>query len=147
VSEVIVGLLGALVGAAVAVGGQYVVRRREERERWVGLLLEDCAKIYVLEDSYTGALWEAFGDPQDPGRLEDWPPQDRALAEARLTIVCTDGELIAAVGALRDTGRAMWHAAKDGDRSEWDRLLEKHRENLARFVSRAQVAARGGHTI
>ena len=146
-AEVVIGLVGALVGATAAVAGQFVVRRREERERWVGLLLEDCAKIYVLEDSYIGAIWEAFGELKQPARLKDWSRTDRAQAQARLTIVCTDDALLSVADSLRENGRAMWHAASSGDQPEWDRLLDKHRQNLAQFVARAKITARQGQTI
>jgi hypothetical protein len=146
-AEILVGLMGAAIGAGAAIAGQFLVRRREERERWVGLLLDDCARIYMLEDSYTGALWEAFGGPSEPERLADWPRAERAMAEARLTIVCTDDGLIDSVTTLRDNGRAMWHAAQSGAQPQWDELLQTHRRHLHQFVARARVAARRGHTI
>jgi hypothetical protein len=41
----------------------------------------------------------------------------------------------------------MWHAASSGDQATWDRLLEHHRHQLARFVARAKVTPRNGDTI
>ena len=69
------------------------------------------------------------------------------MAEARLTTVCTDDQLIEVAGALRDNGRAMWHVAKAGAQPRWDELLDTHRRHLDRFVARARLAARNGRTI
>lgn len=146
-AELIVGLIGVLVGAGAALGGQLIVRRRQERERWVSLLLEECSRIYALEDTYTGAIWEAFGEPKNPGRLQDWSRADRLMAQARLTIICTDDELISTLNWLRDNGRAVWHAASNGDTDEWARLRDLHRDRLTHFVSLARTAARKGRTI
>jgi hypothetical protein len=145
-SEALFGLLGALIGAAAAVGGQVVVRRRQERERWIGVLLEESARIYMLEDSYIGALWEAFGEPQDPARLRDWPRSERAMAGARLTIVCSDDELLKSAEDLTSIGKELFHEAR---RSEEDLYegQERHRRALEAFVARARTAAKNGSTI
>lgn len=146
-SEALFGLVGAMIGAAAAVGGQMVVRRRQERERWVGVLLEECARIYMLEDSFAGAVWEAFGQPRNPGRLADWSRSDRAMASARLTIVCTDDELLASADALTSTGKELWHVAQTGSKDEWNEARDRHNRGLADFVARARTAARDGRTI
>ena len=74
----------------------------------------------LFEDSYIGAVWEAFGEPHQPGRLKDWSRADRAEAQARLIIVCTDDDLLSIADSLRHNGRAMWHAAHSGNQAEWD---------------------------
>jgi hypothetical protein len=146
-SEAVFGLFGALIGAAAAVGGQFVVRRRQERERWVAVLLEECARIYMIEDSFISAVWEAFGEQQSPARLRDWPRSERAMAGARLTIVCTDDELLRRAENLTETGKQLWHTAQDDSEEEWYDAMERHRRGLADFVTRASVAARNGSTI
>jgi hypothetical protein len=147
-SEALFGLVGALIGAAAAVGGQMVVRRRQERERWVGVLLEECARIYMLEDGFASAVWEAtFGAPRNPGRLADWSRSDRAMASARLTIVCSDDDLLASAEALTRTGKALWHVAQTGSKDEWNEARDRHARGLADFVARARTAARDGRTI
>jgi hypothetical protein len=146
-SEALFGLLGALVGAAAAVGGQFIVRRRQERERWVGVLLEDCAHIYMLEDSFIGAVSEAFSEPPRPERLRDWPRSERAMAGARLTIVCSDDELLKRAEGLTDSGKELWYTAQGHSEEEFYEAMERHRVALADFVARARIAAKNGRTL
>jgi allantoicase len=69
------------------------------------------------------------------------------MAGARLTIVCTDDELLRRAENLTETGKQLWHTAQDDSEEEWYDAMERHRRGLADFVTRASVAARNGSTI
>lgn len=142
-TEIIFGILGALIGGSLAVTGQLVVRRREEREHWVSVLLEEAARLAMLEDIYMTAVWVAFHE-HNRQPLQDWPLGDRQMAAAKLRLVSTDSQLGPTVEDLRKNGRTLFHLTAPGmTQNAFDLHLDLHRSLLENFIATAQESAPG----
>jgi hypothetical protein len=105
-------LLAAVAGAAIALAGQHIARRREERRHAGQLLLEECAQVAALAEDYSDRVWEerTLGLT---GRVEAWDLRGEGLAVSRLRILCDDAVLIAALDELAEAGRSLgtyWRA-------------------------------------
>ncbi len=145
--EVVFGLVGVVVGAVVAFAGQVFIRRREEKERWLTVLLEECANLYVLEQEFRGGIWLAYGEG-DFERLRQWGRTDRRMSGTKLRLVCTDSELVDSAERLTALGKQVWNVAKeDPDGESWRRLMDDHERALDDFVRLAQQAARDQSVI
>jgi hypothetical protein len=69
------------------------------------------------------------------------------MAGARLTIVCSDDELLRKAEGLAESGKELWWIAQAGAGEEFYEAKEQHRGALADFVARARTAAKNGSTI
>ncbi len=95
-----VTLIATLAGAAVALFGQYVVRRGEIRTRHGELVLEQCAQVVALAHDYTNRIWEER-QLFLKGRVQGWDFRANQQAVARLSILCADPALMRTLDDLR----------------------------------------------
>lgn len=145
--DITLTLAGVVLGSGATLAGQLLVRSREERERWIGIMLDACANIYMLEDEFLASAGLHRPPPYFAGeRYERWSRRDRALAGARLRLVTESPELLGLESQLRESGRRLWHFAHSGgaDAEEADLalLLHAHRLVLESFVATSQRTMR-----
>jgi hypothetical protein len=147
--EIMLTLVGVVLGSGATLVAQLTVRRREERERWVGIMLDACASIYMLEDEFMAAAGLFHPPPYfESERFMRWSRRDRALAAARLKLVADNGRVHELEAELRESGRKLWHFARqrgaDATRQELAEGLDRHRELLDEFVRVARLSLRRG---
>ena len=147
--EIALTLAGVVVGSAGTLIAQLAVRRREERERWVGVMLEACASIYMLEDEYLACAGMAHPPPYFASeRFQRWSRQERALAGARLRLVADQERLHEIESELRASGKRLWWLAREAgpaaDPDDFETKVDCHRELLEEFVSTARTSLRRG---
>lgn len=145
--EIAFTLLGVAVGSGSALAAQLLVRRREERRHWVGIMFEACAKIYMLEDEFMAAVGTADPPPYCQGeRFMRWSRGDRAHAGAHLRLVSGNERLHELEVGLRESGRQIWHRARDrgssAEQEEFGAMLDQHRALLEQFVTEARPSVR-----
>jgi hypothetical protein len=129
------GLVGAAVGAAIAICGQLVTTRTERRSRVAELLLEQCAQAVALEEDFRDRLWEErrLGHA---GRVDAWNAGAKGLADARLRLLSRDERLLSAARELGESGTALAGYWRSGQREsdEIDRLWKRHRLAVDTFI-------------
>lgn len=130
-----VGLVGVIAGALIAFGSQYLVNRAERQERDTGLLLEQCALVIALSEDHRNRVWE-----ERQGRAADlvakWDFGAYRLAEARLRVLSQEPDLLAALAALRESGKALglaWFG--HADEAVIDTTWVANRDAIERFVT------------
>jgi len=96
--EAWIGLAGVIAGAAIALGGQYLTRRSEQRERLTTVLLEQCATVVALSEDFRNRVWEERNQLAE-NVVAKWDLAAYRLAEARLRILCRAGR----AGSCRGT--------------------------------------------
>ena len=147
--EIALTLLGVVIGSGVTLVGQIIVRRREERERWAGVMLETCAIIYRLEDEFMSSVTRAFRQPfYETDRYKRWSRSDRAHAAARLRLVSDCQRLHDLDSRLRDSGRTIMRLAQqDGtaiSSAEVKAWSDQHEGLLDEFMSVARGQLQSG---
>lgn len=105
-------LLAAVAGAAIALAGQQVARRGDERRQTGERLLEEAAQVAALAEDFTNRIWEerTLGLA---GQVDGWDLRGDRLSAARLRILSDDAILIAALDELHAAGislGAYWRA-------------------------------------
>jgi hypothetical protein len=130
------GLLGAAVGAAIAMVGQFVTSRSDRKGRVAELLLEQCARVVALEDDFRNRLWEERHLGQ-AGRVDGWDLGAYRLASARLRLLTVDQDLLARLQELADAGKSIGRYWRTGERDsdELDRLWRRQRQAIDLFVA------------
>lgn len=131
-----IGLVGVLAGAAIALGGQYVTRRSEVRERQESLLLEQCALVVALSEDFRNRVWEERHKVAD-GVVAHWDLGAYRLAQARLRIMCNEPDVLSALGALSQAGGdlgKLWRLASAGEKNVQE-AWEAHRSALNSFIA------------
>ncbi|MDQ2883316.1 MAG: hypothetical protein M3Y48_19655 [Actinomycetota bacterium] len=132
--EAWIGVIGAVVGAVIALLGQYISNRSERRARDAALLLDQCAHLIALSEDYRNRVWEERNLVAN-GVVAEWNIGEFRLAEARLKILCKDKASVAAIGRLQSTGQELGKAWRL-ERSESEALdaaWRNHREALNNF--------------
>jgi hypothetical protein len=56
--EVWIGVIGAAVGAIIALLGQYISNRLERRAKDAALILDQCAQLIALSEDYRNRVWQ-----------------------------------------------------------------------------------------
>lgn len=145
--EVILALVGVIIGSGTTLAAQLGVRRREERERWLATVLDACAAIYKIEDAFISIIDLAGGPPfLLEERAARWPRDERAQAGARLRLVTDNDDLQNLETELRISGKALWNYAQrdDATLNDLQEGLDEHRAMLERFVEAARPILRQG---
>ena len=137
------GLVGAAVGAGIAIVGQYVTTRRERKGRLAELLLEQCAQAVALEEDFRSRLFEERRLGRI-GRVEEWDLRASTLAGARLRLLSNNEELLASARELAEAGTDLGRYWRTGGREpeEVDRLWRRHRQGIDSFIGVAGVVVR-----
>jgi hypothetical protein len=134
--EAWIGLAGVIAGAAIALGGQYLTRRSEQRERLTTVLLEQCATVVALSEDFRNRVWEERNQLAE-NVVAMWDLAAYRLAEARLRILCRDPDVLAAVEVLRKSGASLgetWRLSPK-DEAAVNAALEAHRSALKAFIA------------
>ncbi|MGH8836276.1 MAG: hypothetical protein ACRDWG_14955 [Actinomycetes bacterium] len=116
--EVWIGLIGALAGGAIALLGQYGLRRSERQDVRTMMLLEQCAQLVARSEDYRNRVWEErrLGVR---GAVSAWGLSEFRLAEARLKILRRDAEVLKSLQRLQKTGEGQGKAWRpDGSDNE-----------------------------
>src|SRR3954468_19939806 len=112
-----VGLFGGIVGAMLAMLGQWINNRLASRGRFTELLVVQCSQLIALSEDYRNRVWEErSGLSTDAVAL--WDLAGYRVAEAHLQILSEDNMILSAVGDLKRTGTALgkaWRLRADGD--------------------------------
>lgn len=131
-----VGLIGVLAGALIAFGGQYLTGRTERQERSAAILLEQCAVLIASSEDFRGRVWEERNFPGSDA-VGKWDGETYRLAEARLRLLSQESDFLAALEALRESGKALakaWdHAASD--EAAVDSAWLEYRSAITQFVT------------
>jgi hypothetical protein len=134
-----VALAAGVVGAAIALVGQYVTRRSDRISSHIDVVVEQCAQFVALSEDFRNRFWEE-SQLRQAGRVDGWDIAAHRLAEARLKIVCDDEALLTAIEELSSTGKALggyWRRG-DTDQAELDLRYERYKEAIGRFVAEAK---------
>jgi hypothetical protein len=143
-SEAVIGLAGALVGACVAFLGQLITARATDRADWRRTVHTQCALIYALEREAGLGAWEVYRG-RAAGRVDNWDFMSRRMAEAQVLLVTRDRTLITAMSELTDAGVRMAaeirHVREDPerDRSVLRHAIGRHSAAAAAFGEAARV--------
>ncbi|NRQ34498.1 hypothetical protein HII36_21985 [Nonomuraea sp. NN258] len=105
-SEAVIGLAGALIGASVALLSQLIAARMLSRAEWRRTLHTQCALIWALERDAALAAFDVYRG-RDRGRWEQWDFKAKREAEAQILFVTHDKKLIAALRELAESGARM----------------------------------------
>ena len=140
-----IGLIGVLAGAAIALLGQYGVRRMERRQARDALLLEQCAHVVALSEDYRNRLWEERKLGAE-NAVASWDMREYRLAGARIRLLTTNVEIGRALEQLVKIGTELgkaWRISR-ADNEELQQAWVAHREGLDNFVEVAGKAVRAG---
>jgi hypothetical protein len=131
-----VGLVGVIAGALVAFGGQYLMGRSERQERSAAILLEQCAVLIALSEDFRGRVWDERNIPGSDA-VGKWDGERYGLAEARLRLLSQEPDFLAALEALRESGKALaqaWDRAAS-DEAAVDGAWREYRRAITQFVT------------
>lgn len=108
-------------------------------------LLDSCATVYSLEAIFRGRADKAARQG-DTRPLEEWPRDPRRVAEAKITLLTTDDDLLRSLTRLGAAGRECYRSAISQD-DDYDARSRDHKEQLNSFLSSCQTALRTGRVI
>ncbi|MGW4809316.1 hypothetical protein [Kitasatospora sp. NPDC004272] len=123
------------VGAAIALLGQYLAKRREERARATELLLNSCAEVAASCSDLLYRVWEER-ELGVTGRVEGWDLNGHRLATARIRILSGDPGLVAASEEVNTAGQALssyWRKGAVED-TEFQARRDRYRTAMDAFV-------------
>ncbi|GJF33394.1 hypothetical protein KNE206_60940 [Kitasatospora sp. NE20-6] len=136
-------LAAAVVGAAIALMGQYLAKRRDERVKATELLLNSCAEVAASCSDLLHRVWEER-ELGVPGRVEGWDLGGHRLATARIRILSGDPGLIAASEEVNTAGQALSSYWRKGevDDAEFQVRRDRYRTAMDAFVRTSGRAVR-----
>jgi hypothetical protein len=130
-----VGLVGAVVGGLLTLGGQQLTARSEANRQHKSELLSNISTLVALSDDYRNRVWEERQALKDSA-VANWDLTTFRLAQARLRVLLNDEDVLAAIDELQDAGIALgrlWRTQRV-DGPEVQAAWERHKEALARFL-------------
>ena len=75
------------------------------------------ASICWMEDSYIRAIWEAYGSSRTRSACTIGRAVSAGWPLRRLTIVCSEDELLRSLSELTRSGEELWHLAQEDFKS------------------------------
>ncbi|MFE1286001.1 hypothetical protein [Streptomyces sp. NPDC058751] len=129
-------LFATVVGAAIALLGQHLVKRAEHRARISELLLEQCAYLAASSSDFHNRVWEErVLDMND--RVSSWDVSAHGLASARLQILSKDRALLSALQELNNAGQQLGSYWRRGvvDEAEFTSRWNRHRIATEQFIA------------
>ncbi|MGW9031886.1 hypothetical protein ACWGQ5_49415 [Streptomyces sp. NPDC055722] len=138
-----VTLLATVVGAAIALLGQHLMKRAEDRTRLTELLLEQCALVAASAADFENRIWEEAVLGMDD-RVNGFDLAAHRLSSVRLQILTRDPALHAALEELNDAGKRLgsyWRRG-DVDDDEYTRRWNRHHTAIAEFLDVSGEAVR-----
>ncbi|MEU9013207.1 hypothetical protein AB0D12_26280 [Streptomyces sp. NPDC048479] len=136
-------LLATIAGAAIALVGQHLVKRSEERARISELLLEQCAMVAASSTEFRDRIWEERHLGLE-GRVASWDLSALRLATARLHILSKDEALLSSLDELNRAGRRLGSCWRRGDMNtaDYSDLWDQHHAAMKQFVAASGKAVR-----
>jgi hypothetical protein len=131
-----IGLAGVVVGALMALTGQYLIGRTERNERSTGLLVEQYAVVVALSEDFRNQVWEERTGAAT-SVVGGWDYRTYRPAAARLRVLSQDREFLAALHALTKSGTALgkaWRLSSDND-TDVESAWQANRDAIDQFVS------------
>ena len=133
--EIWIGVIGAIAGGAIALLGQYGLRRSERQDARTMMLLEQCAQLVARSEDYRNRVWEERRlGARDA--VSAWDLSEFRLASARLKLLCRDADVLKSLQRLHKAGEDLgkaWRPAA-GDSDAVDAAWRGHRIALDDFV-------------
>ncbi|MFD9442839.1 hypothetical protein ACFWBR_21405 [Streptomyces sp. NPDC060006] len=136
-------LLATVAGAAIALIGQHLAKRAENKARISELLLEQCALVAATASDFQTRVWEERVLHME-GRVSGWDLSAHKLACARIQILSRDQALLTALSELNKAAESLgiyWRRGNVDD-DECARLWERHRAVKAEFIAASSGAIR-----
>jgi hypothetical protein len=136
-------LLATIAGAAIALVGQHLVKRAEERARISELLLEQCAVVAASSTEFRDRIWEERHLGLE-GRVASWDLSALRLATARVHILSKDEALLSSLDELNRAGRRLgsgWRRASLND-ADYSDLWDRHGAAVKQFLAASGKAVR-----
>ncbi|MFD9073662.1 hypothetical protein [Streptomyces lasiicapitis] len=129
-------LLATIAGAAIALVGQHLVKRSEERARISELLLEQCAVVAASSMEFRDRMWEERHLDLE-GRVASWDLSALRMATARVHILSKDEALLSSLDHLNKAGRRLGSYWRLGDASDasYSDLWDRHGVALKQFLA------------
>ncbi|MFH8736867.1 hypothetical protein [Streptomyces sp. NPDC017964] len=136
-------LLATVVGAAIALVGQHLAKRAENKARISELLLEQCASVVTTASDFQNRVWEERV-LQLEGRVSEWDLKAHRLAIARIQILSRDQVLLSALNELNKAGQGLGSYWRQGnvDDGEYARRWERTRTAKADFITASGAVVR-----
>jgi hypothetical protein len=136
-------LLATIVGAAIALLGQRLMKRADDRARLSEVLMEQCALIAASATDFEERIWEerVLGMVE---RVSGYDLPANVLASVRLRILTQDRALLAALEELNTAGKELGSYWRRGhtDDDAYARLWSRHHQAIPAFVSASGDAVR-----
>jgi hypothetical protein len=136
---------GSDCGALIALGGQYLLRTTERKDRNSTLVLEQCALLIALAEDLRNRIWSERNGGE-AGFVATWDIGSYRLAEARLRLLSPGLAAAAELEPLRETGKDLskaWQFAPD-DEAAIDSAWQANRAAIERFVAASSRALASG---
>ncbi|MFI1357551.1 hypothetical protein ACH4TV_28805 [Streptomyces sp. NPDC020898] len=136
-------LLATIVGAAIALLGQHLVKRAEGKARLAELLLEQCALLAASSRDFQNRVWEEQVLSMED-RVSNWDLSAHELASARLHILSTDQTLLSALDELNKAGQQLGSYWRRGnvDQAGYTSRLNRYRAATAQFIAASGAVVR-----
>lgn len=136
-------LLATIVGAAIALLGQRLMKRAEDRARLSELLMEQCALIAASVTDFEDRIWEERVLGMND-RVSGYDLPAHVLASVRLRILTRDAALLAALAELDAAGKELGSYWRQGhvDDESYARLWERHHRAIPAFIHASGDAVR-----
>jgi hypothetical protein len=131
-----IGLVGVIAGALIALGGQYLLRSTERKDRNSTLVLEQCALLIALSEDFRNRVWSERNG-EEAGYVAGWDIGSYRLAEARLRLLSPGLAVAADLEPLRETGKDLgkaWQFTPDNEAAV-DSAWKAHRAAIERFAA------------
>jgi hypothetical protein len=129
-------LLATVVGAAIALLGQHLIKRAEDRARSTEMLLEQCAAVAASSADFRDRIWEERHLGLE-GRVAGWDLSALRLATARLQILSKDEALLSSLDQLNRAGRRLgsrWRRSDVND-ADYSDLWDQHHAAVKQFIA------------
>ncbi|MYX93915.1 hypothetical protein GT045_03610 [Streptomyces sp. SID486] len=135
--------MATIAGAVIALVGQHLVKRSEEKARIAQLLLEQCALVAASSADLQHRVWEEKALSLE-GRVSDWDLSAQRLASARLRFLSKDQALLSALEEMNKAGQQFGSYWRRGhiDDPEYAARWSRYSEAIERFVAASGNAVR-----
>lgn len=134
-----VGLIGGIVGAVLAMLGQWANNRSASRRRFAELIIAQCSQLIALSEDYRNRVWEERRELSTDA-VARWDLGGYRLAEAHLEILSVDNALLSTLGDLKRTGTDLgtaWRLSRQED-GVVEAAWQAHRRALDDFIDVAR---------
>ncbi|SEF33014.1 hypothetical protein SAMN05421837_106561 [Amycolatopsis pretoriensis] len=131
-----------IVGATIALFGQFMSRTVEYKREGRRLFVENCASLIALEEDFRNRVWEerklGLSDS-----VAQWDLSGYRLVAAQVRLTSDDERLLRSLADLRVAGQELGKSWRMGslDSDELEVAWKKHKSALENFVAAAKRAS------